>query len=263
MTITICADDYGLDPAINAGIEALAAAGDIDAVSVMAHAGADLDGIARLVDTGVAIGLHLVLVEERARTHGAVDALLDDDGRLPADFATLFARLLTRPRLAAALVEEAAAQLLHLETALAGRARVAFVNSHQHVHLFPPIWRALHGFLDRPTWRVRAIPRPHVVVHPRSLALNAAAVTSWALAPLHSADVVVPLGIEIAGAPDVAGIRRVIAVSSTLPLELVVHPGDTDHVLRNRYAHWGYRWERERDLLQSAEVRRLLQRKAR
>ena len=63
--VFITADDYGASAGVNASIEALAFAGRISAVSVMAHRGADLSSIGRLAEAGVKVGLHICLTGER------------------------------------------------------------------------------------------------------------------------------------------------------------------------------------------------------
>ncbi len=252
--VLVTADDYGLDPAVNHGIERLAAARQVDGVSVMAHPEADWSSLSSLLATGVSTGAHLVLVEERPLTSGRSIAPLLEGGRLPASYRALFARLAARPWLLRALVEEASAQLARLE---ASGVPLQFVNSHQHVHLFPPLWLALRPLLDRKGWRIRAVRGRVRRGPPRQVAVELAGALSWAMGPLREADAVRPIGVEAAGRLDGAAAHAAAARcrGERGAMELVVHPGEESPGLRRRYAHWRYRWALELLALERGEVR--------
>src|SRR5689334_11287628 len=136
--IWVTADDYGLTPAVNRGITQLVSSGAITAVSVMMHAGAHLEQLASLAALRPTLGLHLVFVEEAPLGPSSrLGGLLDRDGRFPS-YPRLFGRLLANPALATLLRDEAEAQL---DRYRASGLPLQFINSHQHVHLFPPLWR--------------------------------------------------------------------------------------------------------------------------
>jgi chitin disaccharide deacetylase len=139
--LRITADDYGLCPGVNAGIEELAAQGAISAVSVMVHDQAKLETAHRLGHLPVRTGLHLVFVEERPLSAPSeLSGLLTRSGTLPRTYRDLFARLVLRPWLAQALASEARRQM---ERFAALGLRLDFINSHQHTHMFPTVWHAL------------------------------------------------------------------------------------------------------------------------
>lgn len=130
--LAVCADDYGLSPAVDRGILALAAQRRITATSALvtpprwAEAGAALGG------AGIQVGLHFNLTEgeplsaslrrawPRFPSLGRVMALAGL-GRLPA----------------AALADECQAQLQRFVD-VAGRAP-GFIDGHQHVHALPGV----------------------------------------------------------------------------------------------------------------------------
>lgn len=259
--LCITADDYGLDAAIDRGIEELAEAGAISAVSVMAHADAHLDpaGLARLHKSGVAVGIHLVLVEERPLSAAAA-ALVDGAGRLPATWKALFARVVRRPASLAALAREAEAQVArHRALGLP----LSFINSHQHVHLWPPIWLALAPLFDalgapvRLAHRLRRQP-------PKQALVELAARTAARLRPLARRRVLSPVGIDVAGRMNADALRATLGRLAREPArpdvlhELVVHPGHEDAALRRRYGHWRYAWQAEYELFASDTCRQIL-----
>lgn len=196
------ADDYGLSDGTNASIEALAsmrvinagrdsayAGRAIDAVSVMAHRGARLGSVRALAETGVAVGLHLCFTREAPWSRALGD-------RLPPSYAALFATLAARPSFLALLASEARAQA---EALLARGVTPAFVNGHEHAHLFPWIWpitRAVTKALGCPAIRV-ALGQPVELSAQGMVAACSRAV--WAVSPIEGVAVLSPLGVGHAG----------------------------------------------------------------
>lgn len=228
MRLCITADDYGLTAEGNAAIEALAARGAVSAVSVMVHAGAELGGLDRLRATGVPLGLHLVLTRERPLSDAlAGTSLLDGDGRLPGSWRRLFAKLTMRPRLRSRLGREAQAQR---DRFLALGLPLAFVNSHEHVHLFPPLWTEVAALLARtPGVAVRTAlgQRPR---RARAGLLALASRLSWAVRPLEERLRLSPLGVDDSGRLALATLPRLFAAARAVRppalAELVVHPAE-------------------------------------
>src|SRR5688572_5452880 len=135
MDLWITADDYGLSPGTNSSIEALAEASAISAASVMAHADADLGSIDRLKRSGTLLGLHLCFTQARPLVRAR--ELGKWGGRLPGGYKQLFAELAVRPSLLGLIADEADAQVDRLAGA---GITIDFINGHEHVHLFPPLW---------------------------------------------------------------------------------------------------------------------------
>lgn len=126
--IALCADDFGLDAAINEACLDLADAGRLSALSCMSTAPAWAAGAAALrqrFDTTLDLGLHLNLTEAVAPGHW----------RRPLTplIASAYLNLLPVARLHA----EMAAQFDAFEAAL-GRPP-DFVDGHQHVHQLPQV----------------------------------------------------------------------------------------------------------------------------
>ncbi|MCE4554085.1 ChbG/HpnK family deacetylase [Pelomonas cellulosilytica] len=127
--LAVCADDYGLGPAIDRGILALVAQRRITALSCLVtlprwrEAGASLQGC------GAAAGLHVNLTEGEPLSA----ALRDEWPRFPA-LGVLLARAFAG-RLPAAVAGEFDAQLQRFID-VTGRVP-AFIDGHQHVHALP------------------------------------------------------------------------------------------------------------------------------
>ncbi|KAF1024038.1 MAG: Chitooligosaccharide deacetylase ChbG [Paracidovorax wautersii] len=142
-SIAVCCDDAGWDEANDHAIEALAHAGRLSAVSVLAQG-----PVARRwrdAPAGVAVGLHLNLTWR--------------PGEPSAGLGGLIARAYAHRLDATALDARIAEQLQAFESAV-GRAP-DFVDGHQHVHQLPQVRGALqaallarYGAAGRPALRV-------------------------------------------------------------------------------------------------------------
>lgn len=263
--LCITADDYGLNDDVNAAVHALAARGAVCAASVMVHRDARLDDVAALRDR-VSTGLHVVLVGERPLLPDRLAPLLDGDGRLPSTYGRLFLALARRPALLPRLADEIAAQI---DRFVALRLPLDFINSHQHVHLLPPIWTQLLRVLRR-----RAEPAPMLrTAHAgpwgglRQNLLRTSSRIAWLRRPPRGARTMTALGIDFAGRTTLPAVERLLASlddrrgSESELYELVMHPGFGRDVPAARHAKWRYHWQGEYDLLLSAEFAALLRRR--
>lgn len=137
----LCADDYGISPAVNRGIRDLIERGRINATSVMvttpsfsaaqARALSDLAG----PDRRAAIGLHFTLTAPFRPAAPAYRPIARDGAFL--GLAGTMAAGLVRRLDPDALAAEAASQFAAFRAAF-GRPP-DFVDGHQHVHLLPQV----------------------------------------------------------------------------------------------------------------------------
>ena len=133
--ITLCADDYGISPAVDRGIRQLISRGRLNATTAMVVAPSfGKEAAKALLDTGrAAIGLHVTLT---APFKPLTDFTSLRGGRfltLPNVLGMALARGLDQ----AAIHREIGAQLLAFAAAF-GRSP-DFVDGHQHVHIFPQV----------------------------------------------------------------------------------------------------------------------------
>lgn len=158
--LIVCADDFGMNPGVDAGILELAGRGRLSAASCLVQ-GATFAGHAQaLRDTGAQVGLHLNFTEALA----------------PGQFCQPLGALIRSAWLgrldAASLREQVARQFDAFEDA-AGRPD--FVDGHQHVHQFPGIRQALLAELEQ------RYKRPELRPWLRSTRMRAQPGTSLAL----------------------------------------------------------------------------------
>jgi predicted glycoside hydrolase/deacetylase ChbG (UPF0249 family) len=166
--IWLCADDYGISPAVSAAIRDLIARRRINATSVMvvtpSFAASEAASLRDAASGHAAIGLHLTLT---APYRPLTDfAPLHQGAFLP--LAGMACRALLRRLNAARLEAEIASQLAAFRTAF-GRAP-DYVDGHQHIHVFPQIREAVVRVIKQsaPQAWLRQCGRPATA--PKSLA---------------------------------------------------------------------------------------------
>lgn len=143
--LILCADDFGLSPAIDDGILTLATAGRLTATGCMVAGPAFVADAARLKPFAdrIDIGLHFALTD--LAPLGAMPRFAPD-GRAPT-LGSILARALTGRLDYREIKAEIGRQVAAFRTVF-GRGP-DFVDGHQHVHVLPTVRRALlDGFAD-------------------------------------------------------------------------------------------------------------------
>jgi len=140
--IILCADDYGISPAVSGAIRDLIGKKRINATSVMVTAPtfshAEAAALRDAAGDHAAIGLHLTLTAPfRPHAHGF--APLRHGAFLP--LASMARRGLSRSFTPALLDAEIAGQFAAFRNAF-GRAP-DYIDGHQHIHVFPQVSEAL------------------------------------------------------------------------------------------------------------------------
>jgi predicted glycoside hydrolase/deacetylase ChbG (UPF0249 family) len=140
--IILCADDYGISPAVSTAIRDLIARRRINATSAMvvtpSFSNAEAAALRDAAGDHAAIGLHLTLTAPFRPLNRAFAPLRD--GAFPALAATA-GRGLARMLTPALLEAEIAAQIAAFHASF-GRAP-DYIDGHQHIHVFPQIGEAL------------------------------------------------------------------------------------------------------------------------
>ena len=245
--LIINADDFGISPAVSAGILECHAAGTVTSTSMMVDC-PGWDDATRAIRTAprLGVGLHLNLLVGAPRT--AARSLTDArTGRFLA-----LAALVRRALAGGVDRDEVAAECeAQLDAITALGVRVTHLDSHRHTHALPVI----RGAVARVA-AARGLPlRRPVESHrrfPNDLAsqLHRGAIAwSWRLTSLGAARTGAPdhfIGVSMQGGERFAA--QLDAVLGNLPagtVEMMVHPGRVDDALRSVD---GYDWQREREL---------------
>ncbi len=266
------ADDFGLHPAVNAGIIRAHAQGVLTSTSVMAVGGALKPAVKLLqahqqLDTSV----HICLVAERPVLPAAeIPSLVTPAGRFWPDYGAFLQRYVCGKIRLAEVRAECEAQIGRLEQL---GVKVSHLDSHQHLHVLPGIvdicldLMQAHGIT-----RLRIPAEPYGFTGgwaqagwPRRIARDG--LTFWAERARHRAvkrGFVTTdsfYGMLMGGHTDEANLLRILAAIAQAPgetFEIMQHPGDTTSELAQQY-QWGYHWSEERDALLSPRVREFMQ----
>jgi predicted glycoside hydrolase/deacetylase ChbG (UPF0249 family) len=258
--LIVNADDYGYFPGITAGILDCVRLGRVTAVGVMANRPwFDRDVALLRDDVDVDVGVHLVLTVGAPLTPALATAL--PQGQFPGK--TSLAMSILRRRLDLRLVrDEWRAQI---ERCLTAGLRVRFLNSHEHMHMLPPLFRVLTDLAEAYGIRHIRLSVPEWPPHwsPGSLVRDAGLAL---LARLNRGALALPalplLGMAASGRLDLAHLRRIVAgLRPGSSAELMCHPGrcapDDDVEPATRAYH---NWEGERRVLCDPSFGELLER---
>jgi predicted glycoside hydrolase/deacetylase ChbG (UPF0249 family) len=255
------ADDFGLTPAVNAGIVEAHERGVLGSTSLMVTAAAADDAAAQARATpGLDVGLHLTLVEERPAAPPAEIPSLLANGRFWPHHTVVARRYLLgrwRPREAARELEA------QWERFAALGLHPSHCDGHQHLHLLPGLLPAVIGqAVARDVRCVRtrlADPLGGGAPLPRSLvllAIRAVGRLAW-LGVGEERHTLVPFAtVGFLQAGGTLGRPALLGMLDALRrpggpdvVEVMLHPGHGDADTVRRYGHWHYQWDNDLALL--------------
>lgn len=255
--LVVNADDFGLHPGINAGVARAHAEGIVTSASLSPN-GRAFDDAVRLARAhpGLDVGVHLTLVGEAPVSDPARLPTLAPDGRLPAYFTGLFARLLLGRVSLGEVERELSAQVARVVDA---GVAVSHLDSHQHVHLHPAILPVTLAVARR--FAVRGVRAAARIVPLRGLrSLLLAPFVARAHRRVRREALVTPdrvLGLSDTGRLDEGRLVRLLGALPEGASELVCHPGADTPAIAADYA-WDFRWDEELHALTSPAAKEAL-----
>jgi hopanoid biosynthesis associated protein HpnK len=136
--LIVTADDFGLDPRVNAAVERANREGVLTSASLMVSAPAARDAVERARRLpNLRVGLHLVLADGRATLPPAeIPALVGPDGRFGDAMVRDGFRFFFLPAVRAQLAREIRAQF---DAFAATGLPLDHVNAHKHFHVHPTV----------------------------------------------------------------------------------------------------------------------------
>lgn len=256
--LLVNADDFGLSPAINAGIIRSHLDGIVVSTSMVAS-GAAFDEAAQQASLypALGVGVHLTLVEENAVAPPPKIPSLAPNGMLPRTYGELVKKVLSAQIRISDIEREFRAQI---EKCLAAGLNPTHLDSHQHTHalplLFPLVVRLANDYAIRGIRIPRGWPTLRDVSAPRFAGKCALCLFA------HSDAVLFPMksrlttrrfaGLFETGNLTEQSLLRILNGLQAGTTELVCHPGYAD--LSGPYEKWGARRELELATLTSASI---------
>jgi predicted glycoside hydrolase/deacetylase ChbG (UPF0249 family) len=137
------ADDFGIAPGVNRAILELHAAEVLTSATLMAQASATEEAVnMALAMPSLGVGCHIVLVDGSPVSElRSIPSLIDrGTGAFHPTLVGFLKRLYTFRISAAEIEAEAAAQIAHLQSY---GLRLTHIDTHKHLHMFPPVLRAV------------------------------------------------------------------------------------------------------------------------
>ncbi len=146
--LILTADDFGLHSSINEAVEEAYQKGVLTNASLIVN-GAKVDEAIDICkrNPGLDIGLHYTLLEERpvSPPHD-VATIITEQGRFYENHFHLLKKIVTKRARKQDLVNELVAQI---EYCRSNGVFISHLDSHRHLHVFPPIFRAIRPTLRR------------------------------------------------------------------------------------------------------------------
>ena len=254
--LIVNADDYGYSEGVSRGILEMARKGLVTAIGVLAnspffdeHVGALL--MVKQVDAGV----HLNLTFGRPQTPGMSALVARSGGEFPRNKYGLALSILSGSIDLAVVGEEWDAQIRRCRDA---GLQVWFLNSHEHLHMLPPLYRVIRRLAERHGIPYIRHARAEWFGFPKpgSLARNSALqFLDWINRDGARRTAPFLLGASRSGKLDLQYLeRRLTTLSRGRVYELMCHPGHSvaGEALDPRL-HTYHDWERELDALLCAE----------
>ena len=244
-SLIVNADDLGLSPGVNNGIFDAHDRGVVTSASLFANAPATADAIRRSRSRpSLGVGVHLTLVDGAPTlppTH--VPSLVQDDGRFRDCWRSFIVACLRRDVALDEVEQELTAQIDRIRS---GGIRLTHLDTHHHVHAYPPLFAIVIRLADR--FRIPVVRVPYEQWSPvwgdewqryvaRRQSFRNLAMLPWAYSDYHAA---AALGIrtpQFTGGFH-TGVLNAVAIEETIRrlrpgvTELMVHPGYVDDALR-------------------------------
>ena len=265
--LIINADDLGLTSGVNRGILRAFQDGIVTSASLLVTGSAFEEAVTLArQNRELDVGLHLTLVEERAVLgRQALPTLVDETGRFPRTSGEFFRRAVLGRISWDEVEREVAAQIARFQKA---GLRLSHINSHQHLHMFPPVLQIVRRltrkmdnvWIRNPAGPWRKSPGVRMGRWLQQLGLNLTCLSAQRLHGLLLPQMPHGMyGFEVSGRLTRSALEQILRKIPDGLYELICHPGEDDAETRTRYSHWGYRWAEELEALTARETRVVLQ----
>jgi predicted glycoside hydrolase/deacetylase ChbG (UPF0249 family) len=234
--VIVNADDFGFSPGISTGIIRAHKEGIVTSTTVTANMPAAEDAMPLLADApDMGVGVHLNACQGPPLSREG-SALAGDDGRMQRRGSQLVLACIRRPRLVGVVAAEFEAQIRRL---LDHGIRPTHLDSHRHVHAWPPIFSRVAELATRYDIRfvrrlVEKLPRADWPASPAKQRRTRWILNRLArLAPAASRRLVATRGtwgIAHTGLITTAYLVCVASVAAPGVTEILTHPGQGDDV---------------------------------
>jgi hopanoid biosynthesis associated protein HpnK len=241
--LIVNADDFGIAPGVNRAILELHAAEVLTSATLMAHASATEEAVKMAIAMPtLGVGCHVVLVDGKPVSDpGKIPSLVDrSTEEFHPTLGSFLKRLYTARIRSSEIEAEAAAQIAQLQSC---GLRLTHIDTHKHLHMFPPVLRAVLRAAKaagiravrnpfEPIWSVNAtanapdLRRAEVLFLRRFERRFRRIVAQEGFVTTDGA-----VGVLATGTLEIASLHALISAMPEGTFEFVAHPGYRDDVL--------------------------------
>jgi len=266
--LIVNADDFGLHESINESVEIAHKNGILTSASLSVNGDSFLHavGIAKR-NVKLGVGIHITLTGERPLGRvKKISSLIDTDGRLPKKYIDLCMKIFRRKISLDHVAAECEAQIVRfLESGLTP----THIDSHQHLHFFPPIFKVLDPILRKyGIKRIRTLNVPWFDYRKVDILKMGFALFTKFSRLLKDTGYKSPdhlLGFFKSGDMDIDYLANILPMVKPGVTEIVFHPGTENRLLEEKYGFWKEHygwpcdWAREYNLLLDPGIKRIVE----
>lgn len=258
--LIVNADDYGYYDCVSRGILRAASHGIVSATGILATGTRFDEHVAWLGDyQDLDLGLHLNLTDREPLTQDMRRRLIRWGGQFPPKF-TVAGAVLSGAIPVRDVGREWSAQI---ERCMDKGLRLSFINSHEHIHMLPPLFKLVRGLAQEyGIGHVRLSTSQWLRTRQPGAVVRDTLMQGLALLNRRALDLPAPafLGMAESGRLSLAALRTMLPrLQAGGVYELMCHPGYRDDAEIDNPRLYGYHdWEGELAALTSPETRALL-----
>ena len=268
--IIINADDFGIHTDVNHAVTEACRHGVLTSTSLLAS-GPAFDEAVQLARQcpELGIGIHLCLVGSLppVLSPQEVPSLTGADGLFPESYAAFIKKSCTGQIDYGQVYRELDAQM---EKIMSLGLHITHVDSHQHLHVLPPVWAIVQALMKKYELHRLRIPRElcsfKVMTANPVRVMGRDGLTCLArramkdVRRLNFTTTDYFWGMVDGGHMTKTNLAYIIKKIPFGIHEIMVHPGISTGVLSQHFS-WGYHWEDEFHALMSPDIRRLIEQK--
>lgn len=265
--LIVNADDFGLHNSVNEAVEIAHNTGILTSASLMVNGEGFEDAVAiAKKNKNLGVGIHLTLSGEKpVSPEKRIFSIVDSNGKLFDDHIRFCIRMLREKNMLKHIAIECEAQI---DRFFQAGLKPTHVDSHRHLHLFPPIFKVLDPILKKYSIKkMRWINSPWFdygwMGIPKIIFLLSLPCTKFLKNGRYKhSDYFI--GIFRSGSMDISYLKKALVRLKPGTTEIGFHPGRSNDLIRKRYGHWkerhrwGCDWERELALLVNADIKTMI-----
>lgn len=266
--IIINADDFGIHPEVNQAVIEAHRTGILTSTSLLASGPAfdEAVALARQCPT-LGIGIHLCLVGSLPSVlpPDEVRTLVDEQGLFPADYVGFIKSVYAGKIDFNQLYKELDGQIKKI---VATGLPITHVDSHQHLHVLPPVWKIVQALMKQYHLHRLRIPRESYTFKMlqaspvRMMGRNGLTFLSQKamreVRQLHYTTSDYFWGMIDGGNMTEANLAYILKQLPFGVHEIMMHPGCHTATLSKEFS-WGYHWEDEFHALVSKDIQTIIE----